>query len=172
MRPCTRVDVLHREEKKHSLHEGSVDARTEDDRRAARCCELLVKRRELLASPRDFSAHFPRVQEMPMECGLLAHAGAATRRARKKIHDARKRRASAGIASSRPTEGRKKFFCIIVRNPLPIAPDAVRIARIGGVPIRYSTSRAAIETIKSLENARCEVCDAPERRRSASRSHR
>src|SRR5712671_2800733 len=134
MRPCTRVDVLHREEKKHSLHEGSIDARTEDDRCAARCCELLVKRRELLASPRDFSAHFPRVQEMPMECGLLARAGAAMRRAIKKIHDARERRASAGIASPRPTKGHKKFFCIIVRNPLPIAPDAVRIARIGGCP--------------------------------------
>jgi len=108
---------------------------------------------------------------MPMECGLLARADAATRCARKKIHDACERRASAGIASSRPTKGRKKFFCIIVRNPLPIAPDAVRIARIGGVPIRYSTSRAAIETIKSLENARCEVGDAPEQRRSASQSH-
>jgi hypothetical protein len=36
-------------------------------------------------------------------------------------------------------------------------------------------SRAAIEpikSIKSIENARCEVGDAPERRRSASRSHR
>jgi hypothetical protein len=50
------------------------------------------------------------VQEMPMECGLLARAGAATRRARKKIHAARERRASAGIASSRPTKGRKNFF--------------------------------------------------------------
>jgi hypothetical protein len=75
---------------------------------------------------------------MPVECGLLARAGAASRCARKTIHDAHERRASAGIASSRPRKGREKFFCIIVQNPLPIAPDAGRIARIGGVPIRYS----------------------------------
>jgi hypothetical protein len=54
------------------------------------------------------------------------------------IHDARERRASAGIASSRPRKGYEKFFCIIVQNPLPIDPGASRIARIGGVPIRYT----------------------------------
>src|SRR5882757_4707958 len=129
MCPCTRVHVLHRDEKKYSLPSGSIDARTEDDRCATRCSELLVKRRELLASPRDFSEHFSHVQEMPVECGLLARAGSASRRARKMIHDARERRASAGIASSRPRKGREKFFCIIVLNPLPIDPDAGRIAR-------------------------------------------
>ena len=78
------------------------------------------------------------MQEMPMECGLLARVGAASRCVRKKIRDAQERRAGIGIVSSRAGKGRKKFFCIIDRNPLPVAPDAGRIARIGGVPIRYS----------------------------------
>jgi len=77
------------------------------------------------------------MREMPMKCGLLARFGAASRCERKKILDARERRAGIGIASSRTGRARKKFFCIIVRNRLPIAPDAGRIARIGRVPIRH-----------------------------------
>jgi len=91
-----------------------------------------------LDAPQNFAADFSSMREMPMECGLLARFGAASRCGRKKILDARERRARIGIVSSRTGKGRKKFFCIMARNPPPIAPEARRIERIGGVPIRYS----------------------------------
>jgi len=125
-----------------------------------------------LGASRNFAEDFSSMQEMPMECGLLARVGAASRCVRKKIRDVQERRAGVGIVSSRAGKGRKKFFCIIAQNPLPIAPERVESRESAVSRFATPTSRVAIETIESLKNARHEVGDAAERRRSASRSRR
>ena len=84
--------------------------RAEHDGCAARCCELLVKRAELLRSPRDFTEHFSPMQETPVECGLLVRHGAASRNGRKANIDAHDSRAGVGIASMWAGKGSENFF--------------------------------------------------------------
>src|SRR5712672_2051232 len=86
-------------------------------------------------------------------------------------------RASAAQAPESHRRDRRRAVKIFLYNCAESASDRPRRGsnRANRRVSRFATamSRAAIEpikSIKSIENARCEVGDAPERRRSASRS--
>jgi len=106
------------------------------DRCDARCCELLVKRRELFRTTRDFIAEFSRMQKTLVKCGFLAFGVRAARCRRDALAGARKRsRRRSNVVDSTKIDP-QKFFWITSRNRAVDDPIAIGIARIGRLAIR------------------------------------
>ena len=147
MCPCTRVDVLQRDEKNTLCLKEALTRAPKTIVAPRDAANFLSSAANYWASSRDFVGGFFSMQEMPVECGLLARVGAASRRGEKRF-STRESVARASKSCRHGPERAQKFFLYNVAKSAVDRPRRVESSK-SVVPIRCTMPSAPTGRSKS-----------------------